>query len=140
MKLAEIREDEILETVWLHDLTPEEIMTIELLSDADKPLLYDDFVYNKYLEKSKSLKEAKALFRGGQKAFVVHGGHRSKVRIRRRAGTLSAKQKSALRRARRKANTGAAKIKRARSMRVRRRLGLRSVKGGRLGGRRISNR
>lgn len=133
MKLSEIHNSS-LETVWINDLSPAEIASIELESTEDNCLLYDDFIYGKYLEKQKNLKEAGTQFKGGKKAFVVKGGKKVKVKVRRRAKPLSSKQKIGLRKARRKANTGAAKIKRARSNRVRSRLKLKKVKGGVRGG------
>ncbi|WP_426237453.1 hypothetical protein [Pseudomonas sp. TWP3-2] len=60
-----------------------------------------------------------------RKKIVVRGG--KKIRINKRiAGTvrLNAKQKAAVRKMQRKAFSGAAKIKRARSMRVRKKMGL----------------
>ena len=60
-----------------------------------------------------------------RKVIAVRGG--KKVRLRKRiAGTvrLSAAQKSAVRKMQRKAFSGAAKIKRAKSMRLRQKMGL----------------
>jgi len=142
MRLSEIRNPDDIETVWLHDLTPEEIASIELECDDDMCLLYDEFIYGKYLEKQRNLKEdgQKTLFKGGQKTFVVRKGKKVRVKIRRRAGGISAKQKIALRKARRRSQTGAAKLKRKRSVRLRGRLKLKKVKGGVRGGALSRNR
>jgi len=137
VKLSDIRDvnDPIIETVWLDELTPEEIMSIELEDEGDIPLLYDDFVYSKYLERQRKLPEQqKTLFKGGQKVFAIRGGKKVRVKIRRRAKRISAKQKIALRKARRRSQTGAAKLKRKRSVKLRSRLKLKGVKGGRRAG------
>jgi hypothetical protein len=135
MKLAELRDfDEGIETVWLHDLTPEEIETLEVECQEDRYLLYPDFIYGKCLEKQKNLGEAGTLFKGSQKAFVVRKGKKTKVKVRRRAKPLSSKQKQALKKAQRRSQTGSAKAKRKKSYKIRKGLNLRPVKGGIRGG------
>ena len=51
MKLSAIRDvnDQIIESVWLDELTPEEILSIELEDEGDIPLLYAVVIYSIYL-------------------------------------------------------------------------------------------
>ena len=135
MKLFELRDlDEGIETVWLHDLTPEEIETLEMECEEDRCILYPDFIYGKFLEKQKTLHEIGTQFKGGQKAFVVRKGKKARVKVRRKAKPLSSKQKQALKKAQRRSQTGAAKAKRKKSNKLRKSLNLRPVKGGIRGG------
>jgi hypothetical protein len=135
MKLAELHDpDAGIETVWLHNLSPKEIETLEVECAEDRCLLYPDFIYEKYLEKQKTLHEVGTLFKGGQKAFVVRGGKKTKVKVRRRAKPLSPKQKQALKKAQRRSQTGSAKAKRRKSVKIRKSLNLRPTKGGVRGG------
>jgi hypothetical protein len=86
------------------------------------------------LEKQKNLGEAGTLFKGSQKAFVVRKGKKTKVKVRRRAKPLSSKQKQALKKAQRRSQTGSAKARRKKSVKIRKGLNLRPVKGGIRGG------
>ena len=108
----------------LKNLTPSDL-TLDDLTEEE----WDTLVF---------IPEQKARFKA-QKAFVVRGGKKVKVQVRRKAGVLSAKQKAALRKARRKAQTGIAKLKRKKSLKVRKRLGLKKIKGGVRGGARRTN-
>lgn len=57
-------------------------------------------------------------------------GKKLRVKIKRLAGRLSGKQKRALRKARRKANRGSAKRKRKKTLKIRKRVGVKSQSGG----------
>lgn len=60
-----------------------------------------------------------------RKKFVIRNGKKKRINVRRSGKVrLSAKQKQAIRKAQRKANTGAAKMKRMKSFKMRKKLGL----------------
>lgn len=80
---------------------------------------------------------AEALRRG----FAVRGGKKVRVKVtKRRSGKMSAKQKRALKKNRRKAHRGGAKRKRKKSMRIRKRKNIKNIKGGNRSKSRTSNR
>lgn len=138
MRLAEIAIAE--QTIDIDDLTPDEILSLEPADDdndgdvdaddVEDFLAFIDDIIRQAKTGKEDVDEAKGTLKLGRKVFVVRKGKKVKVNIRRRAGTISPKQRIALKRARRKAQLSPAKRKRARSIKVRKRMGVKRVKGG----------
>lgn len=108
--IVDEHEDEITE-INLTEL--DEDASIEDFSWMDKYALVSILAAN---EEDESIDEAMKT--------VVRGGKKVKVKVKTRKKKASAKQKLALAKARKKAHTGAAKKKRAKSSKIRKRLGI----------------
>lgn len=111
-----------MKTYWLDELDPEEIASLEDDDDSIIELLWQ--------EETGDIDEASGGQMTGRKAWVVRKGKKVRIGIKRRPGRLSSKQKAALRKARRKSQTGTAKLKRKMSGRIRKRLSIKKTKGG----------